>query len=63
MLFENIYIYIYIVNIDEGVQKLLISATFIRQLVSVRFTFHYQVYLSEELRQIKVLFGYQNEIT
>ena len=52
-LLKHIYIqlYIYIENIDEGVPKLLISATFIRQLVSVRFTFHYQVYLSAGLRQ------------
>ena len=45
-------IYIYIKKMDEGVEKLGITATFIRQLVSVRFTCHFQVNQTEELRQI-----------
>ena len=39
-------------KMDEGVEKLGITATFIRQLVSVRFTCHFLVNQTEELRQI-----------
>ena len=53
---KYIYIRIYMKKMDKGVEKLGITATFIRQLVSVRFTcqFSRQSYRGTEANVKKI---------